>query len=197
MAARSASGLARGASRPTHAMTAHPCTLQQHAPATRHRVYIRCAARCGGEEGCQGTLRGVCVCVPACVHARTPAGRRAGGGHARLGTTHARVSLCVLNVEGQKVRAHTHTYTHTRARSRVGGWWLGGTHAVSRTAHGPAVVSPTLAMIVRQAPPTCGSPATKPCRHRHPPSENLTRGSQRSLPLLDWAPADTRSTRRA
>ena len=30
-----------------------------------------------------------------------------------------------------------------------------------------------------------------------PPSQTLTRGSQGSLPLLDWAPANTRSTRRA
>ena len=181
-------------------MTAHPCTLQQHAPATRHRVYIRCAARCGGEEGCQGTLnRGarVCVCVCVCVHARTPAGRRAGGGHARLGTTHARVSLCVLNVEGQKVRARTHTYTHTRARSRVGG--PGGCWHASSLPHGARAggSQPHATHDRGPSPTNLWFSSNQALSAGKPPSQTLTRGSQGSLPLLDWAPANTRSTRRA
>ena len=138
----------------------------------------------------------VCVwCVCACTDTGVQAGRRgtrAFGHNPRTGVT-----LCAECGRSEGARAHTHVHAHARAHSGGWAWWLGGTHAVSRTAHGPVVVSPTPPMIVRQDQPTCGSPATKPCRHRNPPSQTLSRGSQRSLPLLKWAPANTRSTRRA
>jgi hypothetical protein len=114
-----------------------------------------------------------------------------------LGTTHARVSLCVLNVEGQKVRARTHTYTHTRARSRVGG--PGGCWHASSLPHGARAggSQPHATHDRGPSPTNLWFSSNQALSAGKPPSQTLTRGSQGSLPLLDWAPANTRSTRRA